>query len=140
MSPDASAAQRRQSTQVMVGNVAIGGGAPVVVQSMTNTDTADSAATARQVRELWHAGSELVRITVNSPEAAAQVARIRELLDSTDCSVPLVGDFHFNGHRLLTQYPDCAQALAKYRINPGNVGRCASASTGAVSIRRCSDG
>jgi len=123
MSPDASPAQRRQSTQVMVGSVAIGGGAPVVVQSMTNTDTEDSAATARQVRELWHAGSELVRITVNSPEAAAQVARIRHLLDTTGCSVPLVGDFHFNGHKLLTQYPDCAQALAKYRINPGNVGK-----------------
>jgi len=123
MSPDASPAQRRQSTQVMVGSVAIGGGAPVVVQSMTNTDTEDSAATAQQVRELWHAGSELVRITVNSPEAAAQVARIRHLLDTTGCSVPLVGDFHFNGHKLLTQYPDCAQALAKYRINPGNVGK-----------------
>ena len=107
----------------MVGPVAIGGGAPVVVQSMTNTDTADAAATARQVEELWRAGSELVRITVNSPEAAAQVAPIRERLDAAGCSVPLVGDFHFNGHKLLVQFPDCAAALAKYRINPGNVGR-----------------
>jgi len=123
MSADYSVAKRRQSTPVTVGGVAIGGDAPVVVQSMTNTDTADAAATAEQVRDLWRAGSELVRITVNSPEAAAQVARIRERLDATGCSVPLVGDFHFNGHRLLTQFPECAQALAKYRINPGNVGR-----------------
>ena len=114
---------RRGSRQVMVGKVAIGGGAPVVVQSMTNTDTADAEATTRQVLELWRAGSELVRITVNSPEAAAQVARIRGLLDDMGCDVPLVGDFHFNGHKLLTQYPECAQALAKYRINPGNVGK-----------------
>jgi (E)-4-hydroxy-3-methylbut-2-enyl-diphosphate synthase len=90
---------------------------------MTNTDTADAAATARQVAELAAAGSELVRITVNSPEAAAQVAPIRERLDTLGCDVPLVGDFHYNGHRLLTQFPDCARALAKYRINPGNVGR-----------------
>src|SRR5512147_1961693 len=109
---------RRISRQVRVGGVAIGGGAPVVVQSMTNTDTADAQSTARQVFDLWRAGSELVRITVNSPEAAAQVARIRERLDAMGCDVPLVGDFHFNGHKLLTQYPDCAQALAKYRINP----------------------
>jgi (E)-4-hydroxy-3-methylbut-2-enyl-diphosphate synthase len=114
---------RRISTQVRVGKVAIGGGAPVVVQSMTNTDTADAAATARQVFDLWRAGSELVRITVNTPEAAAQVAPIRATLDAMGCGVPLVGDFHFNGHKLLTQFPDCAQALAKYRINPGNVGR-----------------
>jgi len=113
---------RRVSRQVRVGKVAIGGGAPIVVQSMTNTDTADAAATARQVEQLWRAGSELVRITVNSPEAAAQVPRIRQRLDAAGCDVPLVGDFHFNGHRLLAQYPDCAQALAKYRINPGNVG------------------
>ena len=113
---------RRLSTQVRVGKIAIGGGAPVVVQSMTNTDTADAESTARQVLELWRAGSELVRITVNSPEAAAQVAAIRERLDAMGCDVPLVGDFHFNGHKLLTQYPDCARALAKYRINPGNVG------------------
>jgi (E)-4-hydroxy-3-methylbut-2-enyl-diphosphate synthase len=90
---------------------------------MTNTDTADAAATARQVAELWRAGSELVRITVNSPEAAAQVSGIRARLDAMGCDVPLVGDFHFNGHKLLAQFPDCAKALAKYRINPGNVGR-----------------
>jgi (E)-4-hydroxy-3-methylbut-2-enyl-diphosphate synthase len=115
--------ERRRSTRVMVGPVAIGGGAPVVVQSMTNTDTADAAATARQVAELWRAGSELVRITVNTPEAAAQVAPIRAQLDAMGCDVPLIGDFHFNGHKLLAQFPDCARALAKYRINPGNVGR-----------------
>ena len=114
---------RRISTRVMVGKVVIGGGAPVVVQSMTNTDTADAEATARQCYELWRAGSELVRITVNTPEAAAQVAGIRARLDAMGCDVPLVGDFHFNGHKLLTQYPDCARSLAKYRINPGNVGR-----------------
>jgi len=114
---------RRISTQVRVGRVAIGGGAPVVVQSMTNTDTADAEATARQVFDLWRAGSELVRITVNTPEAAAQVAPIRDRLEALGCDVPLVGDFHFNGHKLLTQYPDCARALAKYRINPGNVGK-----------------
>ena len=116
-------AGRRASRQVRVGPVRIGGDAPIVVQSMTNTDTADAEATTRQVMALWRAGSELVRITVNTPEAAAQVARIREQLDAQGCTVPLVGDFHFNGHRLLTQYPDCAAALAKYRINPGNVGR-----------------
>jgi (E)-4-hydroxy-3-methylbut-2-enyl-diphosphate synthase len=114
---------RRQSRQVLVGKVAVGGGAPVVVQSMTNTDTADAEATARQVFDLWRAGSELVRITVNTPEAAAQVAGIRARLDAMGCDVPLVGDFHYNGHKLLTQYPDCARALAKYRINPGNVGK-----------------
>jgi len=114
---------RRVSTQVLVGKVAIGGGAPVVVQSMTNTDTADAAATTQQVFDLWRAGSELVRITVNTPEAAAQVARIRAGLDAMGCDVPLIGDFHFNGHKLLSQHPDCAQALAKYRINPGNVGK-----------------
>jgi len=107
----------------MIGNVAVGGGAPVVVQSMTNTDTADAGATVRQVYELWRAGSEIVRITVNSPEAAAQVGLIRRQLDDMGCDVPLVGDFHFNGHKLLAQYPECAKALAKYRINPGNVGK-----------------
>ena len=117
------ATARRISTRVNVGGVAIGGGAPVVVQSMTNTDTADVHATARQVEELARTGSELVRITVNTPEAAAAVAPIRERLDAAGCSVPLVGDFHFNGHKLLTRYPDCARTLAKYRINPGNVGR-----------------
>ncbi len=101
----------------------MGGGAPIVVQSMTNTDTADIDSTTRQVLELAKAGSELVRITVNTPEAAAAVSHIRRRLDVLGCSVPLVGDFHYNGHRLLTAYPDCAQALAKYRINPGNVGR-----------------
>jgi (E)-4-hydroxy-3-methylbut-2-enyl-diphosphate synthase len=114
---------RRTSRQVAVENVLIGGGAPVVVQSMTNTDTVDAQATAKQVEELARAGSELVRITVNTPEAAAQVARIRARLDAIGCRVPLVGDFHYNGHKLLTQFPDCAKALAKYRINPGNVGR-----------------
>ena len=115
--------ERRISRQVAVGGVRIGGGAPIVVQSMTNTDTEDAAATARQVEALARAGSELVRITVNTPEAAAQVPRIRDLLDRAGCAVPLIGDFHYNGHKLLTQYPDCARALAKYRINPGNVGR-----------------
>lgn len=113
----------------MIGHVAVGGGlygttpASVVVQSMTNTDTADAEATIRQVYELWQTGSEVVRITVNSPEAAAQVATIRKGLDVLGCNVPLVGDFHFNGHKLLQAYPDCAAALAKYRINPGNVGK-----------------
>jgi (E)-4-hydroxy-3-methylbut-2-enyl-diphosphate synthase len=121
--------QRRNTRQVMIGHVAVGGGlygttaSPVVVQSMTNTDTADAEATIRQVYELWQAGSEVVRITVNSAEAAAQVATIRKGLDAMGCSVPLVGDFHFNGHKLLQAYPDCAEALAKYRINPGNVGK-----------------
>jgi (E)-4-hydroxy-3-methylbut-2-enyl-diphosphate synthase len=108
---------------VRAGEIPIGGGAPIVVQSMTNTDTADTEATARQVAELAQAGSEIVRITVNSPEAAARVATIRDKLHACGVSVPLVGDFHFNGHRLLSQFPDCAQALDKYRINPGNVGR-----------------
>ena len=113
---------RRTSVGVKVGAVKIGGGAPVVVQSMTNTDTADADATAKQVQQLAAAGSELVRVTVNTEEAAAQVARIREKLDAVGCRVPLIGDFHYNGHTLLTKYPDCAEALAKYRINPGNVG------------------
>jgi len=115
--------KRRPSQRVLVDKVILGGGAPVVVQSMTNTDTADAEATAKQVYELARSGSELVRITVNTPEAAAQVANIRKRLDNMGCEVPLVGDFHYNGHRLLTEFPDCAQALAKYRINPGNVGR-----------------
>ena len=102
--------------------VTIGGGAPVVVQSMTNTDTADAIATAIQVKELAQAGSELVRITVNTPEAAREVIAIREQLDRMGVDTPLVGDFHYNGHKLLTQFPDCAQALSKYRINPGNMG------------------
>jgi (E)-4-hydroxy-3-methylbut-2-enyl-diphosphate synthase len=115
--------KRRASRQVAVGGIAIGGGAPIVVQSMTNTDTADARATAEQVYALWRAGSELVRVTVDTPEAAAAVAPLRERLDALGCGVPLIGDFHYNGHRLLTQYPDCARALAKYRINPGNVGQ-----------------
>ncbi len=113
---------RRNSVGVKVGSVMVGGGAPVVVQSMTNTDTADAEATAKQVQQLAAAGSELVRITVNTEEAASQVALIREKLDNMGCHVPLVGDFHYNGHTLLEKYPDCAEALAKYRINPGNVG------------------
>ncbi len=118
-----SAATRKVTRAVRVGDVLVGGGAPIVVQSMTNTDTADVHATARQVEALARAGSELVRITVDTPEAAGQVPRIRERLDALGCRVPLVGDFHYNGHKLLTQYPDCASALAKYRINPGNVGK-----------------
>ncbi len=114
--------ERRQSVGVQVGPVAIGGGAPIVVQSMTNTDTADAAGTAGQVEALARAGSELVRITVDTPLAAAAVHEIRTRLDDVGCGVPLVGDFHYNGHRLLSEYPDCARALAKYRINPGNVG------------------
>jgi (E)-4-hydroxy-3-methylbut-2-enyl-diphosphate synthase len=114
---------RRRTQCVHVGNIAIGGGAPVVVQSMTNTDTADAEGTARQVFELAQAGSELVRITVNTSEAAVQVPRVRKMLDDMGCEVPLIGDFHYNGHRLLTEFPECAQALAKYRINPGNVGK-----------------
>lgn len=115
--------KRRNCHRVLIGNVAVGGGAPVVVQSMTNTDTADVESTVQQVFDLWQAGSEIVRITVNSPEAAAQVGKIRQKLDAMGCDVPLVGDFHYNGHKLLAQYPECAMALAKYRINPGNVGK-----------------
>ena len=129
--------KRRVSRQVAVGDVLIGGDAPIVVQSMTNTDTADAAATAAQVEALARAGSELVRITVNSPEAAAQVARIRERLDARGCGVPLVGDFHYNGHKLLTQFPDCAQALAKYRINPGNVGKGAKRDEQFATMIEC---
>jgi (E)-4-hydroxy-3-methylbut-2-enyl-diphosphate synthase len=113
---------RHQTVAVRVGHVTMGGGGPVVVQSMTNTDTSDVTATARQVADLARAGSELVRITVNDDAAAAAVPRIREQLDAWGVAVPLVGDFHFNGHRLLADHPACAEALAKYRINPGNVG------------------
>lgn len=113
----------RNAITVKVGSVSIGHEHPVVVQSMTNTDTADIERTVEQVYQLAKAGSELVRITVNSEAAAAAVSTIRERLDALDCDVPLVGDFHFNGHKLLEKYPCCAQALAKYRINPGNVGR-----------------
>ncbi len=113
---------RRECVGVKVGNVTIGGDAPVVVQSMTNTDTANALATVKQVQQLAAAGSELVRITVNNEDAAKQVGKIRDMLDASGCDVPLVGDFHYIGHKLLTKYPECAQALAKYRINPGNVG------------------
>ncbi|MBV5300520.1 MAG: flavodoxin-dependent (E)-4-hydroxy-3-methylbut-2-enyl-diphosphate synthase [Methylococcales bacterium] len=114
---------RKITQQVLVGNVKVGGGAPIVVQSMTNTDTANADATVKQIIELATAGSEIVRITVNSEEAAQAVAGIKEQLIAQNCFVPIVGDFHFNGHKLLEKYPDCAAALDKYRINPGNVGR-----------------
>ncbi len=123
----ADPAARRRSRRVELRwgarSVRFGAGEPVMVQAMTNTDTADPVATAIQVRQLAAAGSEAVRITVNSPEAAREVAYLRETLDRGGVEVPLIGDFHFNGHKLLTQFPDCAQALSKYRINPGNVGR-----------------
>ena len=108
-----------------------------MVQSMTNTDTEDALSTARQVEALARAGSELVRITVNTPEAAAQVPFIRDLLDKANCQVPLIGDFHYNGHKLLTQYPDCAKALAKYRINPGNVGKGAKRDEQFATLIEC---
>jgi len=114
---------RHSTHAVRVGHVTVGADAPIVVQSMTNTDTADSKATTAQVAELARAGSELVRITVNSEQAAQAVPQIRTQLDRLGVNVPLIGDFHFNGHKLLSKYPDCAEALAKYRINPGNVGR-----------------
>lgn len=124
---------RRQSRRAVISHgqrqVFVGGGAPVMVQSMTNTDTADAIGTAIQIKDLARAGSEVVRITVNSPEAAAAVAPIREQLDRMGVDVPLVGDFHYNGHTLLNDYPDCAQALSKYRINPGNVGKGAKRDT-----------
>src|SRR6202000_1798361 len=114
---------RRTSIQVSIGPVRVGGNAPIVVQSMTNTDTADIEGTAQQVKALARAGSEMVRITVNTSEAAAAVAPIRDRLAQMGVNVPLVGDFHFNGHKLLREHPSCAESLAKYRINPGNVGR-----------------
>ena len=124
---------RRDSRSVLVAHgqrrIYVGGGAPVVVQSMTNTDTADAIGTAIQIKELARAGSELVRLTVDRPEAAAAVPYIREQLDKMDIDVPLVGDFHYNGHTLLNDYPDCARALSKYRINPGNVGKGAKRDT-----------
>ena len=118
-------ARRSRQARIVWGSrvVTVGGGAPVRVQSMTNTDTVDAIGTAIQIKELAQAGSEFVRITVNTPEAAAAVPYIREQLDRMGETVPLVGDFHYNGHRLLTEFPDCAQALSKYRINPGNVGK-----------------
>ena len=124
---ESASAQVRKSRQACVAwgtrVVSVGGNAPVRVQSMTNTDTADSIGTAIQVKELALAGSELVRITVNTPEAAQAVPYVREQLDRMGIDVPLIGDFHYNGHRLLTDYPACAEALSKYRINPGNVGK-----------------
>ena len=113
---------RRKTLGVKVGQFQVGGGAPIVVQSMTNTDTADIAGTVAQCKELADAGSELVRITVNMPESAATVAEIVARLRDLGCTAPIIGDFHYNGHVLLTKYPDCARALDKYRINPGNVG------------------
>lgn len=115
-------APRRPTRQVMVGRIAVGGDAPVVVQSMTNTDTADVDGTVKQVAALWRAGSELVRVTVNNPESAAAVPRIVDKLAMMGIEVPIIGDFHYNGHQLLAAEPACAEALAKYRINPGNVG------------------
>jgi (E)-4-hydroxy-3-methylbut-2-enyl-diphosphate synthase len=118
-----SSIQRRKSVQVSIGPIRVGGPAPIVVQSMTNTDTADVEGTVQQVKSLARTGSELVRITVNSAEAAEAVPHIRNRLDQLGVTVPLIGDFHFNGHKLLREHPGCAEALAKYRINPGNVGR-----------------
>ena len=122
-SPMQEGIQRRHSRPVQVGSLRIGGDAPIVVQSMTNTDTADFEATLQQIQALAQAGSELVRVTVNTAEAARQVPALRQALDRAGYAVPLVGDFHFNGHKLLSEFPDCARALAKYRINPGNVGQ-----------------
>lgn len=119
----AKEAGRRKTHQVKIDHLTIGSEAPIIVQSMTNTDTADAQATAAQIKELADAGSEMVRITVNTPEAAAKVKEIRNRLNDQNCFVPLVGDFHFNGERLLKEFPDCAKALSKYRINPGNVGK-----------------
>jgi (E)-4-hydroxy-3-methylbut-2-enyl-diphosphate synthase len=122
MTANFGTALRRKTHRVMVGHVPVGSDATVVVQSMTNTDTADIKGTAEQVFALAEAGSEVVRITVNNEESAKAVPAIREWLDKKNCNVPIVGDFHYNGHRLLSDYPECAEALAKYRINPGNVG------------------
>src|SRR5688572_22354916 len=116
------AVRLHKTVGVRVGSVQVGGGAPIVVQSMTMTDTADAKATAQQCIELAEAGSELVRVTVNVPQAAAAVPEIKQRMLDAGCTAPLIGDFHYNGHLLLTQFPDCARALDKYRINPGNVG------------------
>lgn len=118
-----SISPRKHTHQVLIGNIKVGGGAPIVVQSMTNTDTADVINTAEQIMALADAGSELVRVTVNTEEAARAVPDIRERLDQKGYSVPIVGDFHFNGHKLLGKHPECAESLSKFRINPGNVGR-----------------
>src|SRR3984893_8539703 len=122
MSQSAAPLERRQSVPVNVGNVTVGGGAPVVVQSMTNTDTADADGTVKQVAALARAGSEIVRITVDRDEAAAAVPHIKDKLRKMNVDVPIVGDFHYIGHKLLADHPACAEALDKYRINPGNVG------------------
>ena len=114
---------KKNTTQVMVGNIAVGGGAPIVIQSMTNTDSSNRKETVDQILELWKAGSEIVRITVNDEASAAVVSHIKKELLDYDCNIPIVGDFHFNGHKLLSKYPDCAASLDKYRINPGNVGK-----------------
>ena len=114
---------KKNTTQVMVGNIAVGGGAPIVVQSMTNTDSSNRKATVNQILELWKAGTEIVRITVNDEASAAAVSDIKKELLDYDCNIPIVGDFHFNGHKLLSKYHDCATSLDKYRINPGNVGK-----------------
>lgn len=114
---------KKNTTQVMVGNIAVGGGAPVVIQSMTNTDTSNKKQTVSQILDLWKAGSEIVRITVNDEASAAQVPNIKKDLLDRGCDVPIVGDFHFNGHKLLNKFPECASSLDKYRINPGNVGK-----------------
>ncbi|MGH9710060.1 MAG: flavodoxin-dependent (E)-4-hydroxy-3-methylbut-2-enyl-diphosphate synthase, partial [Candidatus Acidiferrales bacterium] len=120
---EAAISQRHKTVSVKVGKIQVGGGAPVVVQSMTNTDTADVEGTVKQYLELAQAGSELVRVTVNIPEAAAAVPEIKKHVLDAGCDTPLIGDFHYNGHVLLTKYPECAKALDKYRINPGNVGK-----------------
>ncbi|MBL8730621.1 MAG: flavodoxin-dependent (E)-4-hydroxy-3-methylbut-2-enyl-diphosphate synthase, partial [Planctomycetes bacterium] len=128
---------RRKTVPVRVGAVTVGGGHPVAVQSMTNTDTADAAATAAQVAELFQAGSELVRITVNTQEAAAAVPEIRQRLTDQGLAVPLIGDFHYNGHVLLRKFPRCAEALDKYRINPGNVGKGANHDKNFATMVEC---
>ncbi|MCF7970505.1 MAG: flavodoxin-dependent (E)-4-hydroxy-3-methylbut-2-enyl-diphosphate synthase [Methylococcaceae bacterium] len=132
-----SISSRKITEQVLVGNVKVGGGAPIVVQSMTNTDTANIEATVKQVMELANAGSELVRITVNNEEAAQAVPEIRRQLDANGFSVPLVGDFHFNGHKLLEMYPECSKALGKFRINPGNVGKGSKRDTQFQQMIEC---
>ena len=137
MSPTNGPAPRRKSVPVRVGDVTVGGDAPIVVQSMTNTDTADVAGTAAQVAALARAGSELVRITVDREESAAAVPHIRDKLAAMGVAVPLVGDFHYIGHRLLTKYPACAEALAKYRINPGNVGHGEKRDTQFATMIEC---
>ena len=114
---------KKPTYQVMVGSVPVGGGSPIVVQSMTNTDTANVEKTTQQIYELWEKGSEIVRVTVNNEASADAIPKIIEELHQRNCFVPIVGDFHFNGHKLLQAYPECAKLLAKYRINPGNVGK-----------------